>query len=364
MKFNELLHHGQSIWLDFISRSYIQQGTLGKYVNSGVRGVTSNPTIFEKAINGSNDYDESIKILSRKGLSAEEIYDALVIDDIRHAADTLLSVYEQSQGKDGYVSLEVSPQFAHNTKKTVEQALEYVRAILKPNIMIKVPATQEGLPAITELISHGINVNVTLMFSIRHFHDVADAYMTGLEKLLATGGTLSKVNSVASFFVSRVDTIYDGLLEKKGKSDLMGKAAVANSKLTYAEFQTLLQSDRWKALAAKGANVQRLLWASTSTKNPSYPDTLYIDTLIGPHTVNTVPPNALQAFLHHGTASESVTKGVKEARTVIEQCAQLGISYEDATEQLQKEGVAAFAKSFETLMGSIEEKRKRLAHAG
>lgn len=360
-KLHELQKLGQSVWLDYISRSLISSGGLTDLVRKGVRGVTSNPTIFEKAIAGSADYDDELKRLASAGKSAAEIYDALVTEDIRNAADALRPVYDESEGADGFVSLEVSPALAHDTQQTIADAIRYFKAVNRPNVMIKVPASQEGLPAIRELIGHGINVNVTLMFGIQHYRSVADAYIGGLETLDAAGGNLNRVASVASFFVSRVDTKADPLLESKGVPQFAGKLAIANSRLAYDEFKKTFFGPRWEKLAAKGARVQRVLWASTSTKNPNYKDTLYIDELIGAHTVNTLPPNALEAFLEHGIVKETITAEIGESREMIASLASLGIDFDALTETLQTEGIDAFAKSFEALMKAIEAKRARYA---
>ncbi|MCA9915754.1 MAG: transaldolase, partial [Anaerolineae bacterium] len=286
-KLHDLLQHGQSIWIDYIRRQYIQDGGMQQAIDDGVRGVTSNPAIFEKAIAGSNDYDSDIQTMVAEGKTTDEIYEALAIADIQAAADLFRPVYDASNGVDGYVSLEVSPTLARDTQGTIEEARRLFATVDRPNVMIKVPATPEGIPAIETLIGEGINVNVTLMFSMKHYEDVANAYITGLERFAAANGDLSKVASVASFFVSRVDSKIDPMLEEKGASELMGKVAIANSKVVYQRFKEIFSSERWNNLAKQGARVQRPLWASTSTKNPEYPDTLYVDTLIGADTVNT-----------------------------------------------------------------------------
>ncbi|NDJ62155.1 MAG: transaldolase, partial [Chloroflexi bacterium] len=296
-KLHELTALGQSIWIDYIRRAFITSGEMKTLVEQGVRGVTSNPTIFEKAIAGSSDYDSELKSLVDAGKSAGEIYEALATEDIKLAADIFRPVYDESNGDDGYISLEVSPTLAHDTDGTIAEARRLFDLLARPNIMIKVPATSAGIPAIETLIGDGINVNVTLMFSLKHYEDVANAYINGLEKLAASGGDVSKVASVASFFVSRVDSAVDRALAEVGNTDLQGKIAIANCKATYARFQELFSGERWEKLAAQGARVQRPLWASTSTKNPEYPDTLYVDNLIGPHTVNTTPPATLQALM-------------------------------------------------------------------
>jgi transaldolase len=363
----DLQNFGQSVWLDFIRRSLITSGELKALVSQGVQGVTSNPAIFEKSIAGSSDYDPEIKTLVRKGSSVEAIYETLAIQDIRLAADELAPVYRATGGRDGYVSLEVSPFLARDTGRTAAEARRLFEAVERPNLMIKIPATSEGLPAITASIAAGVNVNVTLIFGLENYKAVADAYMAGLEQLAvkgpkAKGGhSLDRIASVASFFVSRVDTAVDKELEKKGAGSLLGKIGIANCKLAYAEYRRILGGPRWRELAAKGARAQRVLWASTSTKNPAYPDTLYVDGLIGPDTVNTLPPETLKAFVDHGRAAETLTVDVAGARGQIQEMAGLGIDFEAVTRRLQEEGVEAFAKPFQALLDSIAAKRGRLS---
>ncbi|GAB4518070.1 MAG: bifunctional transaldolase/phosoglucose isomerase [Anaerolineae bacterium] len=357
---HELVQLGQSLWLDYIRRSFLNNGGLQDVVDQGVRGVTSNPSIFEKAIGGSDDYDSALSELVTAGHTTGEIYEALAVADIQQAADILRPVYDETKGLDGYVSLEVSPTLAHDTDGTINEARRLHQAVNRPNVMIKVPATPEGIPAIQTLIADGININVTLIFAVAQYEEVALAYIRGLESLATKGGDLSKVASVASFFVSRVDGLVDKALEGIGNTDLMGKIAIANAKVAYALFQQLFSGERWESLAAQGAQVQRPLWASTSTKNPSYPATLYVDNLIGPHTVNTLPAETFTAFLESGTARATIHEGVEEARAQIEQLAALGIDLNSITDKLLADGVAAFAKSFEALMQSVDDKRQRL----
>jgi transaldolase/glucose-6-phosphate isomerase len=359
-KLHDLTDLGQSVWFDYIRRSFITSGELQALIDQGVRGVTSNPTIFEKAIAGSTDYDADLGRLVDVGKSVEEIYEALALDDIAQAADLMRPVYDGADGADGYVSLEVSPTLANDTGGTVADARRLFAALGRSNVMIKVPATPAGIPAIETLIGEGINVNVTLIFSLVQYQAVAEAYIAGLEKLVAAGGDVSRVDSVASFFVSRVDTAVERALEEIGETELRGKIAIANAKLAYAYFQEVFGGPRWDKLAAQGARVQRPLWASTGTKNPHYPDTLYVDGLIGPHTVNTVPPATLQAFLDHGAAAPTLETGVDEARADLVRLDELGIDLFAITQKLQDDGVASFAKSFESLMASIAEKRDRL----
>jgi len=321
-----------------------------------VRGLTSNPTIFEKAITGSADYDEQMRLLVQAGKSVAEIYEALVMDDIRQAADILRPVYDQTHGADGFVSLEVSPALAHDTDGTIAEASRLFAAVDRPNLMIKIPATSEGVPAIEATIANGINVNVTLIFSVTHYQAVIEAFLSGLEKLAAAGGNVSRLASVASFFVSRVDTSVDKALQAVGETELQGKIAVANAKLAYACFQEVIDSPRWKVLAEKGARPQRPLWASTGTKNPNYRDTIYVDDLIGPHTVNTMPPQTLSAFRDHGQLAETVTGGVEEARHFLAALAAAGIDMDRVTQELLQAGVASFSASFDQLLDGLKEK--------
>ena len=368
-KLIELEKIGQSIWLDYIQRSMITSGELKGLIDKGLKGVTSNPAIFEKAIAGSNDYDDELKQLVNVDHSLEQIYEVLAIKDITLAADQLRGVYDASNGKDGFVSLEVSPVLAYKTEETEDAARRLFESVSRPNVMIKVPATPEGLPAITELIGSGVNVNVTLIFSLKNYKDVAAAYQAGLEKLAETGPAVAgghpieKVASVASFFVSRVDTAVDKELQAIGNSELTGKIAVANSKIAYAEYLNILQEPRWQELAAKGARAQRVLWASTSTKNPAYPDNLYVDELIGPDTVNTLPPSTLQNFMHHGRVAETLPQGLAEAEGQVAKLADLGIDLDAITRKLQHDGVIAFAEPFVKLLESLAEKCRRMKAA-
>jgi transaldolase/glucose-6-phosphate isomerase len=357
---HEVANLGQAIWLDYIRRSFIASGELQALIDEGLTGITSNPSIFEKAIAGSTDYDDALHRLVDEGKNAEEIYEALVLEDIQRAADLLGPVYERTGGADGYVSLEVSPDMAHDTDGTIAEARHLFGALERPNVMIKVPATPGGIRAIETLIGEGININVTLMFSLAQYEGVAEAYIAGLEKLAAAGGEVSLVASVASFFVSRVDTAVDRALEETGETELQGKIAIANAKAAYALFRETFSGARWKRLAALGARVQRPLWASTSSKNPLYPDTLYVNSLIGPDTVNTLPPATLRAFLDHGRVASTLEADLEEARARLVRLGDLGVDLGVITQQLLDDGVAAFAKSFEALMASIAEKCERL----
>ena len=359
-KLHDLAGLGQAVWFDYIKRSFIESGELGELIAQGVRGVTSNPAIFEKAIAGSDDYDEDMEQLVREGKSVEEIYEALAIEDIRRAADLLRGVYDETEGRDGYVSLEVSPTLAHDTEVTISEAKRLFSAVDRANVMIKIPATPAGMPAVEAVIASGINVNVTLMFSLAQYEGAAEAYIAGLERLLSGGGDVSRSASVASFFVSRVDTAVDGALEKVGETELQGRIAVDNARLAYARFRECFAGERWERLARAGARVQRPLWASTGTKNPSYADTMYVDGLIGPDTVNTVPPATLEAFMDHGEVGITIDKDVGGAGARIAKLAELGVDFEAITDALLHEVLAAFAKAFEGLLCSIETKREKL----
>ena len=359
-KLHELAELGQSIWLDNISRPLLLSGELQKLVDQGLRGVTSNSSIFENAIAGSDDYDEDLSRLVSGGKSVEEIYEALAMADIRSAADILRSVYEGSDGADGYVSLEVNPKLAHDTGATIAEARRLFAALERPNVMIKVPATPAGMPAIKTLIGEGINVNVTLIFSLEQYEAVVTAYISGLQRLVTLEGEVKKVVSVASFFISRVDSAVDSALAEIGNAELQGKIAIDNARIAYGRFREIFKGEGWEKLAAQGGRVQRPLWASTSTKNPSYPDTLYVDSLIGADTVNTLPPTTLEDFLDHGLVATTVETDVARAHTRRSKLAELGIDLDGITKEVLDEGVAAFAKSFDGLMASIAEKRQKL----
>lgn len=360
-RMNEAAAIGQAIWLDFIRRSFLDSGELGDLVDKGLRGVTSNPSIFQKAIAASTDYDAAVERLVGEGKSVNDIYEALAIQDIRRACDIMQPVYGRTDGLDGYVSLEVNPKLAYDTEGTVMEARRLSSLVDRPNVMIKVPATPEGIPAIETLTGEGININVTLIFSLEQYEDSAMAYIRGLEKLAAANVDFSRVASVASFFVSRVDGKIDPKLVEIGNSALQGKIAIANAKMAYHRFGELFSGPRWDKLASQGARVQRPLWGSTSTKNPDYPDTLYVDELIGPHTVNTLPPETLEAFVDHGNAARTVDAGVEQARQHLAQLADLGIDLGEVTTQLMGEGVDAFADSFDELMSGIAEKAAAIA---
>ncbi len=357
-KLEMLNESGQAIWLDFIQRSFLNDGSFDKLLKQGIRGVTSNPSIFEKAIANTEEYDEDIRQVAASTKDTMEIYESVAIADIQLAADKLRPLYDAAQGADGFVSLEVSPTLAHDTEGTIADAKRLHTAVNRPNLMIKIPATPEGIPAIEATLAAGINVNVTLIFSLRQYEDTVEAYIKALEKRLAAGEDISKIASVASFFVSRVDTAVDKQLEALGHTDLQGHAAVDNAKLAYERFKSLCSDSRWQRLADAGAVVQRPLWASTGTKNPAYPDTLYVDTLVGPHTVNTVPPATLDAVLDHGKTEISVENDCTGAQTRMAQLKEVGVDMDAITEKLLAEGVDAFANAFKGLLDSVEEKRK------
>ena len=367
---HQLAAVGQSIWYDNISRSMVRNGTLQRMVTDGLLGVTSNPTIFDNAISGSADYDDQIAALvkERPSISTPALIRALMEEDIRGAADILLPVYRRTAGKDGYVSIEVDPTKARDTEGTIREAAEIWASLQRPNVMIKIPATVEGLPAITQTIAAGINVNVTLIFSETRYRQVVDAWMRGLEERAKNGQDVAAVASVASVFVSRIDTLVDERLtalaaqapaEKAGHlRSLTGRAAVANTRLVYAAFKEIVASDRWRALQGKGASVQRPLWGSTGTKNKAYSDLLYVDSLIGPDTVNTVPPATYAAILSHGTAVPAIEEGVAEAAALIGQLHTAGIEVSDVLASLERDGVAAFERSFDGLSRNVDNKRK------
>jgi transaldolase len=358
-----LVAEGQSVWLDYITRDLVRGGELKRLIEEdGLRGLTSNPTIFEKAIGAGDAYDAQIKGLVAQGKGALEIFETVAATDVREACDLFLPVYEETEGRDGFVSLEVSPLLARDTEGTIAEARRLWAAVDRPNLLIKVPGTAEGVPAIKTLLREGISVNVTLLFSLESHERVMWAYIEALEARAAAGEPIDRVASVASFFVSRVDTLIDNLIDQQGgeAGALKGKVAIANAKLAYANFQKIFTGDRFKALAAKGARVQRPLWASTGTKNKAYSDVLYVESLIGPDTVNTLPVATLDAFRDHGTVRRTIDEGLDEARATIAALAEAGIDLSAATHQLENEGVDLFAKSFADLLEGVERKRAAL----
>lgn len=363
----QLLEYGQSMWLDYIRRDLFTSGKLKQMIaEDGLRGMTSNPAIFEKAIADSSLYDDMLKALaSRKDLDATGRFEQLAIRDIQDAADVLRPVYEQSNFRDGFVSLEVSPYLALKTQETMDEARRLWKAVNRDNVMIKVPGTAAGLPAIRQLISEGININITLLFAQEVYEKVAESYIAGLEELGQRGGNLRKMASVASFFISRIDTLIDSMLNDRLKnttdasqqallSSLLGKVAIANGKLTYQRYQRIFSGPRWEALAAKGAKTQRVLWASTSTKNPKYRDVIYVEELIGPDTVNTMPPATIDAFRDHGKLRNSLTEDVAGAQKVMDDLARAGISIKEVTDKLTEDGVKLFADAFDKLLAAVE----------
>jgi transaldolase/glucose-6-phosphate isomerase len=362
----ELLNYGQSMWLDYIRRDLFTTGKLKHLIEEdGLRGMTSNPAIFEKAIAESSLYDDILKSLaSRPDLDTTARFEQIAIRDIQDAADALRSVYDESNFRDGYVSLEVSPYLARKTKETIDEARRLWKAVNRPNVMIKIPGTPEGLPAIRQTISEGLNINITLLFAQEVYEQVAEAYIAGLEEYASRGGNLKKMASVASFFISRIDTLVDSLLSDKLKTvsdssqeallkSLLGKVAIANGKLTYQRYQRIFSGPRWQALAAKGAQTQRVLWASTSTKNPNYRDVIYVEELIGPDTVNTMPPATIDAFRDHGRLRNSLTEDVADAKKVMDDLARAGISMKQVTDKLTDDGVKLFADAFDKLLAAV-----------
>jgi transaldolase len=358
---------GQSVWYDNIKRNLLENGELAGMIERGeIWGVTSNPSIFMKAITQSDDYDASLEPLKDSELTAEEIFFELAIEDIQAATDLFESLYKESKGGDGYVSLEVSPYIADETQETIDQAKDLWQRIDRPNLMVKIPATKAGLPAIEEAIFAGVNVNVTLIFSLERYEEVMEAFIRGIERRAEAGLPLDSIASVASFFVSRIDTKVDKRLQKivdaggsqaeKAKG-LMGKAAIASARLAYDRYKDIFTSDRFKKLQEKGAHAQRPLWASTSTKNPDYSDVRYVEELIGPNTVNTMPPSTLEAFLDHGVVAETLQKDLSAAKQTFADLESLGISMKTVTDELLEEGVKAFADSFTVLLEAIEKER-------
>jgi transaldolase len=365
---------GQSIWMDNLSRDLITTGSLAKSIEEGVLGITSNPAIFEKAIVGNAVYDQDIEAGIRARKSLDEIYESLVFTDIQMAADVLMPVYEKTQGIDGYVSVEVPPTISDDTEKTITEAFRYFKVIDRPNVMIKIPGTPEGLPAVEKVIAAGINVNVTLLFSVQSYVDTAWAYIRGLEARVAKGEDISNISSVASFFLSRIDSNIDKRLETAAAATsdvslqtklrgLKGKAAIANAKIAYQEYKAIIQSDRWQALAAKGARVQRLLWASTGTKDPAYSDVMYVDGLIGNDTVNTLPPQTITACADHCDPASRIEANVPEARQLITALGEsdVNIDVDGVMDELLADGIEKFVQPFGTLMASLQGKIDALA---
>ncbi|MFB2880241.1 transaldolase [Floridanema aerugineum] len=371
----EIQEYGQSIWMDNLTRDLIESGELKRMIEErGIKGITSNPAIFEKAIAGNKIYDADIEKGIREGLPTYKIYESLIFDDIRHACDIFRPIYEASNGLDGYISIEVPPTIAHDTQATINEARRYYQEIGRENVMIKIPGTSSGLPAVEQVIADGINVNVTLLFSVDSYINTAWAYISGLEKRAAEGKDISKIASVASFFLSRIDSNIDSRIDNKLKAGVeninveaklrtvKGKVAIANAKIAYQKYKEIIESDRHKALAEKGAKVQRLLWASTSTKDPNYSDVMYVDELIGPDTVNTLPPNTIEACADHCHVDNRVESKVEEAYTLIENLKDpdIDIDINQVMDELLTEGIEKFVQPFQSLMDSLETKVKQL----
>lgn len=358
---------GQSVWLDYLKRSALDNGELQQLIyQDGVSGLTSNPSIFEKAIAGSHDYDNAIRSLALEGKSIEEIYEALTIEDIQHAADLFRPIYDRLEGGDGFVSLEVSPKLAYDTAGTLAEARHLWTAVNRPNLLIKVPGTRQGLPVIQQLIGEGINVNVTLLFGLPRYRDVTAAFLSGLDTLAAHGKPLNNIASVASFFLSRIDVLIDPMLEKlrleggpvaEIVAGLHGQVAIASAKVAYQIYQEIFGSERFQKLSHQGAHSQRLLWASTGTKNPEYSDVKYVETLIGRETINTIPLETLNAYREHGKPASQLEEGMQEAYRVLEALRQVGVDLDASTQELEDEGVTKFSQAFEQLMAALQEKR-------
>jgi transaldolase len=361
-RLHKLSELGQSVWIDYLSRDLLNSGELAKMMKAdAVVGVTSNPTIFQKAISAGEAYDEQLREVLAEERDPKEIFLRLAVQDVNDALDLLRSVWDEGSGKDGYVSLEVDPNLAYDTEATTAEAVRLHKLVDKPNLFVKIPATKPGLPAIEDMIAKGKSINVTLIFSLQRYGEVARAYIRGLERLVAGGGDPSTVSSVASFFVSRVDTETDKRLDEIGGHDaLRGKLAVANAKLAYERYKELFSGDKWDFLVSKGATPQRPLWASTSTKNPEYRDVMYVEDLIGPETVNTMPEETISAFQDHGKVALTLEQGIDEAKQLFADLEQAGIDYDDVTETLEREGVEKFADSFAELLEGIREKSGEL----
>ena len=363
-RLHELSDHGQSVWIDSLSRQWLRDGTMRKLIDEdAVVGVTSNPTIFQKALSEGDWYDDQLRELIQAEEDPREIFWQLAVADIKEACDLFLPIWDEGKGQDGYISLEVDPDLAYERDATIEQALKLHGWVDKPNLFVKIPATEPGLGAIEECIARGKSINVTLIFSLARYEAVAQAYIRGLERLVQDGGDPSPVASVASFFVSRVDTEADKRLDAVGHQELKGKLAIANAKLAYQRYQELFSGERWDALAAKGATKQRCLWASTSTKNPEYRDVMYVEELIGPETVNTMPFETIEAFQDHGVVADTLEQGIDEAQELLEELARAGVDYDDVTDTLEREGVQKFSDSFAELLEGISAKRGELVSA-
>jgi transaldolase len=363
-RLHQLTELGQAVWIDSLSRGWLKTGSLARWMDEdALTGVTSNPTIFQKAMSEGEWYDDQLREVIKQEDDLKEVFLQLAMVDIEEACDLFRSVWDGGKGKDGYISMEVDPNLAYETDATIEEATRFHDWVERPNLYVKIPATEPGLPAIEEMIARGRSINVTLIFSLERHKEVAEAYIRGLERLVEAGGDPAKIGSVASYFVSRVDTEADGRLDEVGHPELKGKLAVANAKLAYQNYKEIFSGERWEALAAKGATPQWCLWASTSTKNREYRDVLYVEELIGPDTVNTMPRETIEAFQDHGVVEPTLERDLDEARRVFEQIAEAGVDYDDVTDTLEREGVQKFIDSFTELMEGIKAKRGELVSA-
>ena len=364
-KLHALADAGQSVWLDYIQRSLITSGGLQTYIDKGLRGITSNPSLFEEAIADSHDYDEQIQTLALQEKNPQEIYEELTVQDARTAADVLRPVFDETDGADGFFSLEVNPHLAHDKQGTIREAVRLFALVDRPNVMIKVPATTEGVSAFQALIEEGININVTLMFSLAQYDAIAEAYISAMEKRAENVYNLKQIASVASIFVSRLDTKVDKMLDAfrtPRAQSLKGQIGIANAKIAYQHYKDFFQSERWLRLAEKGARAQRVLYGSTGTKNPEYSDVMYVENLIGTNTVNTIPPKTLEAFIDHGSIALTLESGLEEAREQLRVLSQVGINLDDPTQELLDEGLENFVKPYDSLLNTISEKKAALIH--
>ena len=357
---NKLRNHGQSIWLDLLDREIMDSGKLQSLIDEDdLRGMTSNPSIFEKAITGSSDYDDDIAKLSKKEDDNSAIFFDLAISDIQRAADIFKPVFDKTNGKDGFVSLEVSPYLARDTDGTIAQVRDLWKRVDRKNVMIKIPGTKQGLPAIRECLREGININITLLFGLPRYREITEAFMGGLEDRLKEGNSIKDVASVASFFLSRIDVMVDPMLDEKGAKNLQGKIAIASAKKAYQIYLDMISSDRFKKLEEKGGQLQRVLWASTSTKDPSFRDVLYVETLIGKDTINTLPMETIDAFRDHGKVTDSLTEGIEDANTALKELKEKGIDIDQITQKLEDEGIEKFNKAYDKLIKSIDTQKKK-----
>jgi transaldolase len=364
-KLREIEALGQAIWIDNLNRDLLDDGTMRDLIEQdGISGVTSNPTIFEKGMGHSDRYDDAFREIAAETSDTQEVFEQLALGDVRDAADLLRPIFESTEGQDGYVSFELPAALAFDKQGSIDAALRLHDLFERENVLIKLPGTAEGVEAFEELTARGVNVNMTLLFAVERYREIAEAYIRALEKRVDAGERVDRSASVASFFVSRVDTKVDAELEKLGREDLRGKAAVANARVAYAAFQELFSGERWERLAQAGANVQRPLWASTSTKNPDYPDTLYVDELIGPHTVNTMPDATIEAARDRATPARTADRDIEGARALIDELREIGVPFDDiVSNQLVDEGVAAFSESYDSLLKTLESKASELAGA-